>query len=350
MKKIEVQKHCLITALLILTTIVTPTGMSLGSELSITNQSFETPPLGDGSYTAGNVPGWTGVGTFGMANPANNYFLGTSDSGGGTNPLHGINAAWVNVGGKLIYQNPGLTVEPGVIYRLTLLVGRRIGVPLGYGAYSFWAGTNLLAEGLSNPADNRFVAASLTYTSPPSGSLIAQPLRIELRALGTDSQAWFDDVHLYAEGGGCTPHKATAIGQLVNGIFVGATITEPGCGYTNAPVVLIKGGGGSGAMATAVISDGRLTEIRVTNGGCCYTNTPQVVIGSPPFVPTLSIDVSKVNVTQNIVLGWKYVLESSTNNMDWTATGPAFVADSETITTEVDVDTAGRYFRLRVVP
>ena len=80
----------------------------------------------------------------------------------------------------------------------------------------------------------------------------------------------------------CTPHAARAIGQLVNGFLVGATITDSGCGYTNAPVVLIQGGGGRGATATAVVADGRVTAINITSAGCCYTNLPKIAIGSPP--------------------------------------------------------------------
>lgn len=37
----------------------------------------------------------------------------------------------------------------------------------------------------------------------------------------------------------CTPHKARATAELVNGFVVGATITDSGCGYTNAPLVSI---------------------------------------------------------------------------------------------------------------
>ncbi len=57
-----------------------------------------------------------------------------------------------------------------------------------------------------------------------------------------------------------------------------------------------------------------------------------------------------MKLPSEIVLGWKYVLESSTNNLDWTATGPAFVADEESLSTEFAVDAVGRFFRLRVVP
>ena len=148
----------------------------------------------------------------------------------------------------------------------------------------------------------------------------------------------------------CSPHKATATVQMDNGFVVGATITDPGCGYTNAPVVLIQGGGGSGATAVAVVSNGVVVKIIITDAGFGYTSAPNVAIASPPFVPTVSIAVSKVKVTQYVVLGRTYVLEASTDLVTWTATGPQFTAQSEVIVNEFDVDVTGRYFRIRQVP
>jgi hypothetical protein len=147
----------------------------------------------------------------------------------------------------------------------------------------------------------------------------------------------------------CSPHAATATGTLYSGFLVDATITDGGCGYTNAPAVVIKGGGGNGATATATVVGGQVTAIHITDAGCCYTNPPQILIGSPPFVPTVSIAVSKVKVSQHVVLGRTYVLEATTDFVTWTATGPQFKAESETIVTEFDVDVTGRYFRIRQV-
>ena len=147
----------------------------------------------------------------------------------------------------------------------------------------------------------------------------------------------------------CTPHAARATAQVVNGFVVGATIADAGCGYTNAPAVLIQGGGGTGATARAVVSDGQVTAITITSPGCCDTNTPRIVIGSPPFVPKLAISVSKVKVTQNVVLGRRYVLEASNDLAVWLPTGPPFTAESEIIENEFDVNVTGRFFRLREV-
>ena len=169
-------------------------------------------------------------------------------------------------------------------------------------------------------------------TSPPSNWLL------------------FNPVHGVAEIEFCPPHKAKATAQLVNGFVVGATITDSGCGYTNPPVIQIQGGGGSGATARAEITDGRLTRIIMTDAGFDYETPPRFVIASPPFVPTVSISVSKVKVVQNVVLGRNYVLESSQDAASWSQALPPFTATSESITNEFDTDLTGRYFRVRETP
>ena len=148
----------------------------------------------------------------------------------------------------------------------------------------------------------------------------------------------------------CTPRAARATAQVVNGFVVGATIVDGGCGYTNAPSVVIQGGDGMGATATAVVVGGQINSLHIVSAGCCYTNPPTIIIGSPPFVPSVGIRVSKVKVSQHVVLGRKYSLDSSSDQQIWAPTGPPFVAESETRESEFDVDQTGRYFRLREVP
>lgn len=319
---------------------------SRAAELTVTNHSFENPVLADGAGHF-SVPGWSGEGTVQIFNPNNSFFFGTTD-GSPNSPLDGLNAAGVNIGGKLSYQLTNL-VAPQFIYSLTFLAASRIGSS-GNSSVSLWAGTNLLAERFPTPPEGTFASFSLSYTSPPSGLGIGLPLRIELKAIGTDSQAWFDNFRLFADTAVCTPHRATATAQLVNGVFVGATITDPGCGYTNVPSVVISGGGGNGAAATAVVSNGMVVAIQVNSGGCCYTNAPTIEIASPPFVPTVAIRVSRVIVTQNVVLGRRYVLESSSDLVSWTPTGPSFTATSEAVESEFQVGATGRFFRLSEVP
>ena len=55
-------------------------------------------------------------------------------------------------------------------------------------------------------------------------------------------------------------------------------VVNTGKGYTSVPRGSITGGGGSGATATAVLGDGKITAIRVTNKGSGYTSTPTVTL------------------------------------------------------------------------
>ena len=148
----------------------------------------------------------------------------------------------------------------------------------------------------------------------------------------------------------CTPHHATATANLFNQFVVSATVTDPGCGYTNAPQVLITGGGGSGATATATMANGVVTAINIISTGSSYTNAPQIIIASPPFVPTLSINVSAVKVTQHLVLGNNYILQSSPDLATWAAVGPAFTATNEYTVSEFEIDVTNRYFRILQAP
>jgi hypothetical protein len=146
------------------------------------------------------------------------------------------------------------------------------------------------------------------------------------------------------------PRKATGTAQIVNGFVVGTKITDGGFGYDSPPAVLIVGGGGSGATGTATVQNGVITAITITSSGSGYTSAPSIQIASPPFAPSLDIEVSRVSVRLKVVLGIKYQLEASSDLKIWAFTGPAFVAQAEELAQEFDVNQVGRYFRINQVP
>lgn len=147
----------------------------------------------------------------------------------------------------------------------------------------------------------------------------------------------------------CSPRVAKATPVIVNGFLVGATITDAGCGYVDAPVILVRGPDGQGASATAVVKNGAVSEILINNAGCCYTSAPRILIASPPFLPTLEIGVGKLKITQNVVLGRTYLLESSMDAIAWFPVGEAFAAESERIETLVDAEGDRKLFRIRQI-
>jgi FtsP/CotA-like multicopper oxidase with cupredoxin domain len=78
-------------------------------------------------------------------------------------------------------------------------------------------------------------------------------------------------------GGGGTGAAATAV-LAAAGSVTGFTITSIGSGYVSNPTVTISGGGGSGATASAIVLNGILAAVRVTAGGSGYTSAPTVTI------------------------------------------------------------------------
>jgi len=77
-------------------------------------------------------------------------------------------------------------------------------------------------------------------------------------------------------------HYASQPGKLYNDnytyIVSSIIISKSGSEYTEPPIVTISGGGGSGATATAYVSDGKLSKVTVTNSGSGYITTPTVTL------------------------------------------------------------------------
>ena len=74
---------------------------------------------------------------------------------------------------------------------------------------------------------------------------------------------------------------AGAIAQTAYGFFYAAVVTNNGSGYTTVPNVQFIGGGGSGAVGTAVVSNGLVIAINVTNAAPGYASAPLVQIDPP---------------------------------------------------------------------
>jgi hypothetical protein len=143
---------------------------------------------------------------------------------------------------------------------------------------------------------------------------------------------------------------AIAMPDLVNGFFVGTTVTDGGYGYTNTPIVQIIGGGGSGAQAEAVVSNGVVVAIHVVDAGSGYTNAPNVVI-APPFVsvPVLGVEPMSSLTFSNLTIGGIYQLQQSVAYY-WTNLPTNFVATNSVFTEMVaGLATSGGY-RLALSP
>jgi hypothetical protein len=103
---------------------------------------------------------------------------------------------------------------------------------------------------------------------------------------------------------------AVGIATLITGLFdfcsdspesskvQGIELTNPGSGYTVAPMVALFGGKGSGAEATASIADGVLGTITISSGGSGYVSPPTVtIVGSATTEAVAVAQVTNGTVT-----------------------------------------------------
>ena len=79
---------------------------------------------------------------------------------------------------------------------------------------------------------------------------------------------------------GSSDYKVYCFGVPVSITLTGATLSSGGSGYTTPHVVLV-GGGGTGATATARVSQGVIFGITLTNSGSGYTSPPTITFRDP---------------------------------------------------------------------
>ncbi|MBI3869751.1 MAG: PQQ-binding-like beta-propeller repeat protein [Verrucomicrobia bacterium] len=131
-----------------------------------------------------------------------------------------------------------------------------------------------------------------------------------------------------------------------DGRVTAVTIYEPGNGYDpKFPPAVVFRGLGRGASAHAIVEGGQVVAIEIEDPGSGYTLPPLVTIGSPPFVPGLSIRTETVRVEMHLTLGEKYQLETSMDLVNWAPVGGPFAPEQETFVRIFNVREIGQYFR-----
>ena len=87
------------------------------------------------------------------------------------------------------------------------------------------------------------------------------------------------------------------------------TVTNPGSGYSQAPAVVITGGGGIGAIAEATIRNGRIDQILVKDPGSGYSSEPAVALKSSfNYVVNLDLGLLQFAFPHGIVNGSEVTL------------------------------------------
>ena len=82
-------------------------------------------------------------------------------------------------------------------------------------------------------------------------------------------------------------------------------ISNGGVGYTSAPTVTINGGGGTGALATATLTDGVVTAINILNNGHNFTSAPTIVFSGGGSPSTVAAATATIN-SGSYIIGYLY--------------------------------------------
>ncbi len=78
------------------------------------------------------------------------------------------------------------------------------------------------------------------------------------------------------------PATATGVANVSGGSVFGVSLTDGGSGYgANPPSVKFSGGGGSGAIAYATLTNGVVTGVTMSVTGTGYTSAPTVTFSAP---------------------------------------------------------------------
>jgi len=110
----------------------------------------------------------------------------------------------------------------------------------------------------------------------------------------------FGDLGLVAEGYQEEPYTTGNSSVTLSSTVGNVNVLNAGAGYddNSPPNVSITGGGGSGALAEAVVENGIVVRIDVTDPGENYTSQPSVVIDAPPSggtQATAEVVLQKIN-------------------------------------------------------
>jgi hypothetical protein len=143
------------------------------------------------------------------------------------------------------------------------------------------------------------------------------------------------------------PYGAIASPILAYGFVVSATVSDGGFGYVSVPNVAIMGGGGSGAQATATVSNGVVTAVEIMNAGFGYTGTPTIQIDPPP-IPSLVPNVAEaVRLDYSgLTPALTYQLQETGDLANWADSGPPFTATGNMRSQYANADRDGGFFHL----
>ena len=137
-------------------------------------------------------------------------------------------------------------------------------------------------------------------------------------------------------------YDGTAIKLFLDGAEVASTDYGDGISYLATGMNWI----GNDSLNPASMLRGAIDEVRVYSRALSEDEIAALHALEAPDTPFLSVEVKQVRLNMFVKPGKTYQLEASTNLVDWTTNGPAFVAPVPTLSQDFDVTSGGRYFRI----
>ena len=265
---------------------------------------------GGGVNTPGSPPNWTNINNGALATNTSPILQIVTDPNRGSNAAYALTAngiyfiadsnqndpvptamkQWVKVTGNLlstqsnpIFNNPLLGTSTLTQYLTSMAIDWRYQLPANPTVTATATAALGSISGVSTGALGVIVidngGAGYTNLNPPTVTISAPTI-----AGGTP-----------ATGAAVVNSAGVITGISFTGVLSIDTTNFGGSGYSPAspPAVMITGGGGSGAVATAVVNTaGVVTQIIVNNPGSGYISAPTIAIAAPGGTGTTALAVA----------------------------------------------------------
>lgn len=151
-------------------------------------------------------------------------------------------------------------------------------------ATAFYSGQSVSDVQVTNPGTGYSYAPAVTFSAPN----IATGVRATGTALINPVTRQVTGINITNPGMGYTATPTVTLSAvtvaattevfLTGGSVLSADIVSQGSGYAYAPTVVFTGGGGTGAVGTAELVDGKVVRIQINNGGVGYTSAPTITL------------------------------------------------------------------------